>query len=461
MNGEGYEKGTKATAEELIRQIEEAHDQIKKFIEQGSTPSAMALLEECQNGGITLGTLIEHTEGEGHPTVLLLEEYCELTYEIHEKLIGSKDINTNKTYKLLRQKLIKAVNSLKNDIQIRKEAVFLPYKASMWDSLESVWKAACEDENCDAYVIPIPYYDKKPDGSFGEMHYEADQLPAYVPVTRYDEFDFEKHQPDMIYIHNAYDNWNLVTSVHPDFFSGNLKKYTEKLVYIPYFVLEETAPDNVQVIERIKHFCFMPGIINADKVIVQSEDMKKIYVNEYLKAAKQHGLQGKHLDLEYLNQKFMGLGSPKYDKICNTNKEALDIPQEWLKVIEKEDGSRKKIILYNTGIAALLTYNERWVNKIENTFDTFRENRDNIALMWRPHPLIESTIKSMRPEVLQKYTRLKEQYIAEGWGIYDDTADVDRAIVLSDAYYGDSSSIVQLYKQTGKPVMIQSVDIMT
>lgn len=67
----------------------------------------------------------------------------------------------------------------------------------------------------------------------------------------------------------------------------------------------------------------------------------------------------------------------------------------------------------------------------------------------------------MRPEVLQKYTRLKEQYIAEGWGIYDDTADVDRAIVLSDAYYGDSSSIVQLYKQTGKPVMIQSVDIMT
>ena len=231
-------KAQKQQAEELVRQMEEAHDQIKKFIEQGSIPSALELLEECQNGGITVGTLIENTEGEGHPTVLLLEEYCEVAYQIHEELIQNKNVNTNKIYKLLRQKLIKAANSLKNNITVKKEAVFLPYKASMWDSLESVWKAADEDAYCDAYVIPIPYYDKNPDGSFREMHYEADQYPDYVPITRYDEFDFAKHRPDMIYIHNGYDNWNLVTSVHPDFFSGNLKKYTEKLIYIPYFVLE-------------------------------------------------------------------------------------------------------------------------------------------------------------------------------------------------------------------------------
>lgn len=65
----------------------------------------------------------------------------------------------------------------------------------------------------------------------------------------------------------------------------------------------------------------------------------------------------------------------------------------------------------------------------------------------------------MRPDILRKYTAIKEQYIAEGWGIYDDTADVDRAVVLSDAYYGDGSSVVQLYQQAGKPVMIQNVDV--
>lgn len=454
-------KAQKQQAQELVRQMEEAHDQLKKFIEQGSVPPAMELLEECQNGGITVGTLIESTEGEGHPAVTLLEEYCELIYQIHENLAENKEINTKKIHKLLKQKLIKISNSLKNDIPVRREAVFLPYKASMWDSLESVWKAADEDEDCNVYVIPIPYYDKNPDGSFREIHYEADQYPKYVPITKYDEFDFEKHRPDMIYIHNAYDDWNLVTSVHPNFFSGNLKKYTEKLIYIPYFVLDEVDPDNEQAVENMKHFCFMPGIINADQVIVQSENMKQIYVNEYLKAAKEHGLQGKHLDKGYLNQKFLGLGSPKYDRVCVTMRDTLDIPQDWLKVIEKADGSWKKIILYNTGIAALLTYNEKWVDKIENTLETFRENQDEIALLWRPHPLIESTLKSMRPEVLQKYTLLKEQYIEDGWGIYDETADVDRAVVLSDAYYGDGSSLVQLYMQTGKPVMMQNVEILT
>ena len=193
---------------------------------------------------------------------------------------------------------------------------------------------------------------------------------------------------------------------------------------------------------------------------MQSEDMKRIYVNEYLKAAREHGLQGAHLDRAYLEQKFLGLGSPKYDRICATNKDDLYIPEAWLRVITKPDQSFKKIILYNTGIAALLVHNEKWVDKIENALKIFRDNQGEVALLWRPHPLIESTMKSMRPAVFQKYMRLKEQYIEEGWGIYDETADLDRAVVLSDAYYGDNSSVVQLYRQTGKPVMIQDVGIL-
>ena len=141
-------------------------------------------------------------------------------------------------------------------------------------------------------------------------------------------------------------------------------------------------------------------------------------------------------------------------------KDDLDIPQEWRNVIEKPDGGRKKIILYNTGIASLLEHNEKWVNKIENVLKVFKENEKEAVLLWRPHPLIESTMQSMRPEIFQKYTAIKEQYIAEGWGIFDDSADMDRAVVLSDAYYGDGSSVVQVYQQTGKPVMIQNVNIL-
>ena len=243
-SGETMRKAQKQQAEELVRQMEEAHGQLKKYIEQGSILSAMELLEECQNGGITLGTLIEGTEGEGHPTVSLLEEYCELSYQVHEQLSEKKEINTNKIYKLLRQKLIRISNSLKNDVRVRFEIAFFPYKVSMWDSLESVYLAAKEDPDCDAYCVPIPYYDLNPDRSFGKMHYEGNvrpdgtpiEYPKEIEITDWQEYNFEERRPDVIFIHNPYDNCSLVTSVHPRYYSGNLKQYTETLVYIPYYV---------------------------------------------------------------------------------------------------------------------------------------------------------------------------------------------------------------------------------
>lgn len=436
---------------------------VNDSISRAASSTALFEMEEefvkCQEAAIDLGSYLETFDMDYTPMVSILEDYCEHIYQLSANI--QDESQCKKLSKKIRKQLIQLQNAITYDMPPdKKEVVFLPYKAAMWDSLESVWRAAHEDEDCDAYVIPIPYFDKNPDGSFRQMHYEADQYPDYVPIMKYDAFDFEAHRPDVIYIHNAYDNWNLVTSVHPKFFSDNLKKYTDMLVYIPYFVLNEVNPDNELMIEKMKHFCFMPGIINADKVIVQSEDMKQIYVSEYLKAAKAHGLQGRHLDRAYLEQKFLGLGSPKYDKVLSAQIDDLDIPQEWQRVIEKPDGSRKKIILYNTGIASLLMHNEKWVDKIENVLSVFKEYQNEAVLLWRPHPLIESTMQSMCPGILQKYLAIKEQYIADGWGIFDDTADVDRAVVLSDAYYGDGSSVVELYQKTGKPVMIQNVDIL-
>ena len=93
-------------------------------------------------------------------------------------------------------------------------------------------------------------------------------------------------------------------------------------------------------------------------------------------------------------------------------------------------------------------------------FQTFKEKQAEVALLWRPHPLIKDTIQGMLPNLWEEYQKLVQQYKEEGWGIYDDTADLDRAIALSDAYYGDGSSVVQLCQKVGLPVMIQNVDIL-
>lgn len=435
------------TFEQVNRRLEE-----KQFVE-------MDTLVQCQTQAIDLGNYIEAVYPDEGTSGMIhtLEEYCECLYQLSQQ----GDISDNrKIVKRVRKLLIDLQNDLHYKLPADKKViVFLPYKASMWDSLESIYLSAKEDENTETYVVPIPYFDKNRDGSFGQMHYEADQYPDYVEVSSYQQYNLAEEMPDVIYIHNPYDNWNFVTSIHPDFYAKKLRNYTKKLIYVPYFILEEIEPDDIPAIERMKHFCFAPGIIYSDKVIVQSENIRQIYINEFLKAAKESGLQGKYIDRKSLEKKFLGLGSPKIDKVLRTKKENLEIPKDWLKIIEKPDGSWKKIIFYNTGIAALLKYSKKWVDKIEVSLRVFEENKDEIALLWRPHPLVENTMKSMRPEVLKKYLNLKQQYLEEGWGIYDDTADLDRAIMLSSAYYGDFSSVVQIYEKIGKPIMIQNIEV--
>ena len=385
-------KAQKNQIENMIETFYQAHKEVEKEVQGGRGENARILLAQCQDGAIQIGSLIEETEGKDFAAVQILEGYCERIYWIYEKIGQGQHEDISTDCKRLNKVLMQIEDSIKNDIQIRTEIVFLPYKASMWDSLESIWKAADRNPNCDAYVIPIPYFDKNPDGSLKEIHYEGNQYPDYVSIKDYHDYDFAVCRPDIIYIHNPYDEYNYATSVHPFFYSSNLKQYTEKLVYIPYFLLPEINPENKSAIRRIEHFCSLPAVINADEVIVQSENMRKVYIKVLTE------LLGEETKA-YWEKKILGTGSPKIDKVINIKREDLKIPEQWKTIIEKPDGSWKKIVFYNTSISALLKYDKKMLQKIQYVFGIFRDNQEEVALLWRPHPLIKATIESMRPQL--------------------------------------------------------------
>lgn len=447
----------------IIELLQEAAELVLESLQGGRKQEALQLLAECQGSAIALGGHIEKLYGMQTETVATLEQYCNALYEASVAINASIDGEANlkdvqqlldAAYRNLSLATQQIADTYEAEFPERSEVVFLPYNASMWDSLESVWKAADEDPDCEAYVVPIPYYKLGEGKKVKEICYEGELYPKDVPVVHYTEYDIALRQPDKIFIHNPYDEWNHVTSIAPEFYSSRIKEFTDELVYIPYFVLGEIDPANQTAIDNMKHFCYLPGTIHADKVIVQSENMRQIYIQEYLKAAI---FSGEKVTREDLEKKILGLGSPKLDKVSNTRKEDLSIPEEWLRIIEKPDGSWKKIIFYNTSLGAFLKDSEMMLKKIKDVLRIFKENEAEIALLWRPHPLMEQTIESMRPDLLRAYKELTEAYREEGWGIYDDSADMDRAVVLSDAYYGDHSSVVQVYKETGKPIMIQNV----
>ncbi len=423
-----------------------------KFAKSGKHKSeAEKILGDCYACLETIDkTLSSSLSAERYAEYSELFDYLRQLLEMLNACIASGE-NFSEISREIKENLELFERELKAEKEVRLEVAFMPYKASMWDSLESIWKAADEDPDCDAYVVPIPYYDRKPDHSLGEMHYEGNDYPNYVPVVNYDAYSLEKRKPDIIYIHNPYDDCNFVTSVDPRFYSSELKKYTECLVYVPYFVLEEPNLDDQALLDGIEHFVVTPGVINADKVILQSETMKEAYIRILLKY-----MGGNSENRKYLDKKIFGTGSPKLSKIECINANEINIPDSWKRIIYKANGERKKIIFYNTSVGALLRYNDKMLDKMCRVFDIFFNNRDEIALLWRPHPLIEATIKSMRPQLWEAYKRIADKYIADGWGIYDDTSDLERAIALSDAYYGDGSSVVQLFKKANKNVMIQN-----
>ncbi len=390
----------------------------------------LKLYADAQEGAIAIGNSIEQSEGPHTRTVKLLEQYCELLYQVY---------NGQAEEMALDEHFHHIQNVLANEFEVDKlKILFVSYNASMSDSILSIYEASLKDSACEATWLPIPYYDRNADGTLGQMHYEGQ---AYynqtIPCADWRQYDVKVERPDVILTFAPYDQCNRVTSIHPQYYCQELKKHTDLLVYVPYFILSKNVPI---------HFTSLEGCIHAHKVIVQSEYIQRQYAVGFSNTLK--------VPIDTAYDKFIGLGSPKIDRVINTEKGDCTIPEEWVKMI-----GNRKIVLYITSLGELLEGDAFYLQKIKSVIETFKD-REDVILWWRPHPLSEATYRSMRGNLLQEYTEIVEQYKVSQYGIYDDTSELHRAIIVSDIYYGDrKGSVPQLYAATGKPTVNSKVEI--
>ncbi|KRM62974.1 hypothetical protein FC14_GL001214 [Ligilactobacillus agilis DSM 20509] len=328
----------------------------------------------------------------------------------------------------------------------KKQVVFLPYKASMWDSLASIYEAASADPSCDAYVVPIPYFTKDEHGKLKDLHYEGNLFPKEVPITSWQDYPLAKKRPDIIYIHNPYDDDNLITTVLPAFYTDKLKQYTDLLVYVPYFV---------SLHER-KHYEYAlnKGIENADVVFIQDEVVKAGYQGAWKKFAQENPTYPKER-LEQILAKMVALGNPKYDALNKTNPSNYPLPSEWKKKIYRPDGSKKTVVFYNTTILDLNAAEGQMLSKYADVFNFFWKHQADYTLLWRPHPLLVDALRSQRPALLADYLQLVRQFKESQLGIYDDSPDFYLAYTYADAFYGDMSSMAELFRKLNRPVIKQ------
>lgn len=315
--------------------------------------------------------------------------------------------------------------------------LFLPYKYSMWDSFESIFEAAKEDENCETYVMPIPYYDKDQEGNLTEIHDESGSYPDDVGIISWQDNQVDEIDPDVIFIHNPYDGNNLVTSIHPKYYTNKLVRKDRVVIYVPYYV-SYTDDEGISV--------FMGGAeYYTDYVIVQSEWYKEKFELEMIK-------------YNILNDgnKFIVLGNPKYDKIRSLNKYEYPLKDDWKEKLFDESGKQKFTVLLDTTFEVLIKGRVKTLKKVEEVIGFFEKQKD-FALIWRPHPLIKPTLRNMCPELIPTYVKLVDRCKKLENCIFDDTNDMHTAMVWSDAFMGKYGSMIELYRVAKKPTIMLEI----
>jgi hypothetical protein len=357
--------------------------------------------------------------GEINSRIKVLIEGLERNIEVKEDIGEAAD--------KIKESIILLDNELFNEAEVKLEIAFMPYKASMWDSLESIWLTAKADPSCEVYVVPIPYYDRDTDHSFTKYHYEGEKFPSEVPITHYNDYKVAVRKPDIIYIHNPYDNQNFVTSVDPNYYSFELKKHTDTLVYVPYY----STSGGMSVGQK-----FCSAYYYADYIVMQAEKYRGFF------------------DPSLPQEKLLAMGSPKFDRVIRICNNPPEPPEAW-----KAKMKGKKVYFYNTSISGMLGNTELFLKKMKYVFETFAFN-DDVCLLWRPHPLLETTFDTMRPQYKNLYLKLKNFFLEKNLGIYDDTPDITNTIAHCDAYIGDSgTSVVSLFGIAGKPIFILNNNI--
>lgn len=137
--------------------------------------------------------------------------------------------------------------------------------------------------------------------------------------------------------------------------------------------------------------------------------------------------------------------------------------EEWMDKIypEGKDGKKKKIVLYHANAATLISNGGYVLDKLRYVTEIFRDNPD-VLVWWYASTLDSPQLAVMQqiiPDLYAGYLQIIDEFKKADYGIYDESGDMQRAVAMADGYFGDECELMELFKETGKPIMLQDYEI--
>ncbi len=420
--------------QDALSAVIEALDEFEMYFEQGDVDSANALIDmTIRSIDAVNGVFINH--------LTLNDAIADYILDTKNSLLCLKKIETETIMDsvfIAKEHLFYLIYFAKNynkeltftakKIECnhdKKNIMFVPYKASMWDSFDSIYNAVTADESCNVYVVCTPYLAKinyKPT----EYIYEGYDLPDNIEVIHWLSPIIHNINFDAIYFHNAYDNLNNITQVYTKFQSLGLKKWCKKLIYSQYAI----GIDSFNNIEEFNdvfsslHFYTRKLTDKADISLCNSATEKEF------------------LELQGYDSNKLFLSSPKLDYAkmhCIKHKK---IPQKWQgKLIGK------KVFLLGLSIDSYTSS----FNVIIDIINHLAKDKET-GLIFRPHPLILSHFKNQNTVLFNHLANAIEFVKQQDNCVYDNSSNYIDAYNASDAFINDSSSLLPMYMLTEKPI---------
>ena len=459
----------KEIAKECLEELKKIYDEISEKISEASLQQQDSeltynelekLLVDCQQLAVDLGTLIEQVKGEDKQctknVVGVLEAYCENIYSFYQNIeeyrcsgdsseigsSGSSDYYFQASIVKLGERLDQISESIKTNIIDRREILFVTLGPSEWKGFEKIYQSlitGAEKEATDIYVVPLPMM---PKDIFGQVHLSEAEIqdtlylsdyPSDIVYSDWQSYDVSQHCPDTIYIQNPYDDKNPYLTVPPAYYAKNLRQYTEKLIFKPFKKTGEFNNNDTSDLYNLKHYAVAPGVIYADEVIVQSENIKTHYVNALTRFAREE------------------TRSVWEEKII----------AEQCTEQEANDKLEYKKILYCIGANELSEHGDQFLNAVSNRLKVLCENGKMIKTTITLYPNDRQQWRNIDPGLADALFTLIDKKVDEGTleSIPLIPRYADDVVLKYDAYYGDASPFVPAFSVQKKPVMIANYNI--
>ncbi len=315
--------------------------------------------------------------------------------------------------------------------------VFLPCRAAWWKSMEGYYQSCVRNKNMEVHVLPIFYYDCDYNGNIGDKHDERGMFPEYIQVEDCEKFDFENIHPDKIVIQVPFDGYSTAMTVHEFFYSDNLLKYTDELIYIPCYDLEDPKETEDRAAAAIKPLIEQPAVINSDKIILKSEMMREIYLEMLV------GL---------CSEETRGYWENKIEK-------CLLAENDIYPCVESSGKDLRKVIAYFVSINALMQYKDKAIDKVVRSLQIFEEASDDIKTIYLQQDAIMTQLEYINAELYKKYMQAVSVFRDRGKISFEEERNAGMYMDQWDAYYGERGALAHRCIEMGIPVMIENMDV--